>query len=142
MSFQWLSMRIQEEQDRRQKEAWIRERLPSVLAEVFDCLKTCTDEYRKAFGAESAEIRLDGNRIQATLREERAGAWQPRAEILVDAVAGLPGFRVDSGDRAIEILVGVLSGERVFYKYGDQFLTMEQLTKLVLDRAFFPKLGE
>ena len=36
----------------------------------------------------------------------------------------------------------MLPGDRVFYKYGEQFLTMEQLTKLILDRVFFPKLAE
>ncbi len=142
MPFQWLTMRVQEEKDRRGKEVWIRERLPRTLAELYESLKECVDPYREAFGAQSAEIALEDNRIRATLREERGPSWQPRAEVLVDAVAGLPGFRIDYGGEATELQIGVLPGDRVFYKHGDQFLTMEQVTKLILDRALFPKLTE
>jgi hypothetical protein len=142
MDFQWLAMRIQEERDRREREAGIRERLPRVLAELFESLKACVDAYKKAFGADAAEIVSNGNRIQITAREDRGATWQPRAVILVDAVLGLPGFRVDAGGDVIEIQVGLLPGDRVYYKYSDQYLTMEQLTKLILDRALFPKLVE
>ena len=135
-------MRIQEEQDRRQKEAWIRERLPQTLIELHGCLSLCIDAYKEAFGPESAEIVLSGNRIRATIREGRESFWRTRGEVLVYAVGGLPGFRVDYGGNALEVQVGVLPGDRVFYKFGEQFLTMEQLTKLVLDRVFFPKLAE
>lgn len=142
MGFQWLTMRIQEEQDRRKKQAAIRERLPQALAESYDCLKTCVDAYKAAFGNESADIALNGDRIEATVRERRDGAWLQRAEIVVETLVSPPGFRINCGDEATEIQVGLLPGDRLYYKYGEQYLTMEQLTKLVLDRAFFPKLGE
>jgi hypothetical protein len=142
MSFQWLSMRISEELDRREREAWIRERMPRALADLFENVKACVDAYAEAFGAESASADYIGDRIRVTIREQRGGTWQPRAEILIHGVLGLPGFHIDSGGEVTEIPIGVLPGDRVFYRQGDHFLTMEQLTRLILDRALFPKLGE
>ena len=142
MGFQWLAMRIQEEQERRERESWIRERLPRALAELSEYMKACVVAYREAFGPESAEIVVSGDSVRATVLDEQAGVWRPRAEVAVETLGSLPGFRVVSGGNAIEIQVGVLPGDRVFYKHGEQYLTMEQLTRLILDRALFPQLGE
>jgi hypothetical protein len=142
MGFQWLAMRISEEQDRREREAWIRERMPRALTDLFESVKECIDAYTETFGAESASVDYIGDRIRITVREERGATWQPRAEILIHAVAGLPGFRIDSNGEITEVPVGVLPGDRVFYMQGDHYLTMEQLTRLILDRSLFPKLAE
>jgi hypothetical protein len=40
------------------------------------------------------------------------------------------------------IEVGLLPGDKLFYRDQDQFVTMEELTRRILDRALFPKLGE
>jgi hypothetical protein len=40
------------------------------------------------------------------------------------------------------IEVGLLPGDKLFFRDHDEFLTMEELTRRILDRAFFPKLGE
>jgi hypothetical protein len=142
MSFQWLSMRISEEQDRRRREEWIRGRMPAALADLHDSLKLCVDAYKEAFGAQSAAIDRGEAHIGVTVLEQREGAWQARAEVRIEPVAALPGFRIASGGEAVDLEVGMLPGDRVFYRQGDDFLTMEQVTKLILDRSLFPKLRE
>src|ERR1700682_3962854 len=44
MSFQWLQMRIQEEKERRQREANILERLPRALEELHRSLIVCVED--------------------------------------------------------------------------------------------------
>jgi len=142
MSFQWLDMRIAEEKDRRRREGEILERLPRALEETHGSLAACIKDYAKAFGPEAADIHLSGSRIKATVREERDGKWQARAKVEVTLAPELPGFRIDRGGEPLSIEVGILPGDKHFYKDGEQNITVEELTRRILDRALFPKLGE
>jgi hypothetical protein len=142
MGFQWLGMRIQEEQDRRQREAQILERLPRALEETYRQLASCVEAYAGAFGPESADILLQGSKIRITIRDEQDGKWQQRTKIEMSIVSSLPGFRIDRGGEPLMIEVGLLPGDKMFYRDKDEFLTMEEMTRRILDRAFFPKLGE
>jgi hypothetical protein len=69
------------------------------------------------------------------------------ANITVDVVADaeLPGFHVlREGASPLAVKIGVLPGDRLFYfdVAADQYLTMEELTRRILDRVLFPKLRE
>jgi hypothetical protein len=144
MGFQWLDMRITEEQDRRKRETEILERLPRALTEVHDSLKDCLACYTTAFGEESAELKLLPNRIEITVRDEQDGQWKDRATVNVTADPALPGFEIDSGKAPLIIEVGLLPGEKVYYRDRDhdKYIGMDELTRRILDRALFPKLGE
>ena len=142
MSFHWLDMRIAEEKERRQREALVQERLPRALDELSGDLQRCVEAYRAAFGAESAEICPHGAAIQVTVRNRRAGQWQQSAQVRIQIVPLLPGFRIENGGEPVEIKVGMLPGDKLLFKHQDQYFTMEQVTKLILDPAFFPDLGE
>ena len=142
MSFQWLQMRVQEEQERREREAQILERLPRALEEVYRHLAGCVETYTGAFGPESADIHLQASKIRITVREEQDGKWQQHAKVEISIVVSLPGFRIERGGEPLMIEVGLLPGDKLFYRDQDQFLTMEELTRRILDRVFFPKLGE
>jgi hypothetical protein len=141
MSFQWLEMRIAEEKDRREREALVQERLPRALDELCVDLQQCVEAYRAAFGTESAEIGMRGAGIQVTVRNRRTGQWQQSAQVLIESVHALPGFRIENGGEPIEIVVGTLPGDKLLYKYQERYLTIEQVTRLILDPAFFPNLG-
>ncbi|SPE29685.1 conserved hypothetical protein [Candidatus Sulfopaludibacter sp. SbA6] len=142
MSFHWLKMRITEEQERRSREAQIRERLPRALDELHHALVDCIESYTQAFGAEAAELQLDGGRISIVVREELDGQWQPRATVEIATVEAVPGFQIDSGGEPLVIEVGMLPGDKLFYRDRDrdQYVSMDELTHRALDRAFFPKL--
>ena len=142
MSFQWFQLRVQEEQERREREAQILARLPRALEETYRNLAACVEAYAGAFGPESADIHLQASKIRITIREEQEGKWQQRAKIEVSVMASLPGFRIERGGEPLMIEVGLLPGDKLFYRDQDQFLTMEELTRRILDRALFPKLGE
>jgi hypothetical protein len=142
MSFGWLQMRISEEKDRRQREAQILERLPRALDEVYRCLKTCIDGYTEAFGPEAADIVVQGSKIRIAVREMMEGKWVQRVRLEIAALPTVPGFRIEGGAEALIVEVGMLPGDKLFYKDQEQYLTMEELTRRILDRAFFPKLGE
>jgi hypothetical protein len=142
MSFQWLQSRVQEEQERRQREAQILARLPRAMEETYRHLAGCIEVYAGAFGPESADIHLQASKIRITVREEQEGKWQQRAKVEISIVPSLPGFRIERGGEPLMIEVGLLPGDKLFYRDQDQFITMEELTRRILDRAFFPKLGE
>ena len=142
MSFQWLQMRVQEEQERRQREAQILARLPRAVEETYRHLAECVEVYADAFGPESADIHLQASKIRIAIREEQEGKWQQRAKIEMSIIGSLPGFRIERGGEPLMIEVGLLPGDKLFYRDKDEFLTMEELTRRILDRAFFPKLGE
>jgi hypothetical protein len=135
-------MRVQEEQERRQREAQILEQLPRALEETYRHLAGCVEAYAGAFGPESADIHLQASKIRITVREEQEGKWQQRAKVEISIVPSLPGFRIERGGEPLMIEVGLLPGDKLFYRDQDQFLTMEELTRRTLDRALFPKLGE
>jgi len=142
MSFQWLQVRIQEEQERREREAQILERLPRALEELYRHLAACVESYAGAFGPEAADIHLQASRVRIAVREEQDGKWQQRSKVEISIVPTLPGFRIERGGDPLMIEVGILPGDKLFFRDQDQFVTMEELTRRILDRAFFPKLGE
>ena len=146
MSFQWLEMRITEENERRQRESAILARLPAALEEVHDALALCIESYRTAFGRESAELRLQPGMIELSVREQRDGQWRQVGRVEVVSAIAIPGFQVDrgTGGDALIVEVGILPGDKLFYRdrAKDQYVTMEELTKRVLDRALFPNLNE
>ncbi|HXB69839.1 MAG TPA: hypothetical protein VNY05_16420 [Candidatus Acidoferrales bacterium] len=144
MSFQWLQMRIQEEKDRRQREAQILEILPHTLEELHRGLAECVASYTGVFGAESAEIVMLPSKIKVTMHEPRDGRWQTTSKVEIGAVPAVPGLQIDRGEVSMVIEVGLLPGNKVFYRdrEQDKYLTMEELTRRILDRAFFPKLQE
>ena len=144
MSFQWLQMRIQEEKDRRQREANILERLPRALEELHHHLIVCVEDYTRSFGAESADIVLLPSKIKVSVREQRDGKWVAASKVDVSNVASLPGFQIDRGETSLAIEVGMLPEDKLFYRdrEQDKYLTMEDLTRRVLDRVFFPRLEE
>jgi hypothetical protein len=135
-------MRVQEEQERREREAQILARLPRALEEMYRNLAACVEVYAGAFGPESADIHLQASKIRITVRDQQDGKWQQRAKIEMSIVASLPGFRIERGGEPLMIEVGLLPGDKLFYRDQDQFVTMEELTRRILDRALFPKLGE
>lgn len=146
MPFQWLNMRITEEQERRTREAAILERLPRALQEVHDALVDCVSDYRRDFGAESAELQLLPNKIRVMAREESGGRWQQARQVEVILVPSLPGFHIDhgTGGEMQVIEVGLLPGDKLYYRDSskDQYVTMEELTRRILDRTLFPRLPE
>jgi hypothetical protein len=142
MSFQWLGQRITEEQERRQREAEVLARLPRAIDELQSELKACIDEYRETFGPESAEISGYLSRIRVIVREQRDGKWEPAAKIEVHVDNTLPGFQVDCAGGPLTIVVGMLPGDKIFYRDTklDQYVTPEDLTRRILDRSLFPRL--
>ena len=108
MSFQWLQMRITEEQDRRQRESEILERLPRALQEVHQNLQICVEAYRASFGEEAADLQLMRSRIQIVVREEAEGQWQQHSAVNVIIVPEIPGFRIERGGDSLVVEVGML----------------------------------
>jgi len=133
MSFQWLQMRITEEKERRDRERMILNRLPRALDELRESLAICVDAYNQAFGGDSCSLALE----QGALHIVAGGG---KIEITTDA--SLPGFRVDRGSDPLLIQVGMLPGDKLFYRDADKYLTAEEMTRRILDRALFPKLTE
>jgi hypothetical protein len=137
MSFQWLQMRIAEEQERRGREARILEQLPRALEELYRSLAACIEAFNSAFGSDSATTTLAGSAIHVSMRE-------PRSEIRILSVPGLPGFQIDRDGTSLAIEIGVLPGDKLSFRdrATDQYLTNEELTRRILDRVLFPKLKE
>ena len=143
MGFQWLQMRIGEEQERRRREEKTLGMLPEALQDLNRQLRECIDTFRQAFGDDSAEIHFYAGKIRIRVNEHRNGKWEQAAKVDVSAVPSLPGFRVERGEGdPLMIDIGLLPGDKLFYRQADQFLTMEEVTRRVLDRAMFPKLKE
>jgi len=144
MRFEWLRMRIQEEAERRKREASTLDRLPLAMEELNGLLEECIRDYTAAFGAQSADLLFLPGRIKVTVREQQAGKWQPRAKVEVLAVPEIPGFRIERGEYSLAVEVGLLPNERVYYRdcEQDKYLTLDDLTRRILDRALFPKLKD
>ena len=85
---------------------------------------------------------MQASKIRVNIREEQDGKWQQHAKIEMSIIASLPGFRIERGGEPLMIEVGLLPGDKLFYRDKDEFLTMDELTRRTLDRALFPKLGE
>jgi hypothetical protein len=137
-------MRVQEENDRRQRESSALERLPRALEDMHTNLLECINEYTAAFGPESAEIVFLPNRIRVTSREFRDGKWHTAAKVELVAVADIPGFRIERGEYSMAVEVGVLPSNKLFYRDREQdtYLTMDEFTRRILDRVLFPKLRD
>ena len=63
IAFQWLQMRIQEERERRERQANNLARLPGAVQEIHDHLAECIQSYTENFAADSADIVLLPDRI-------------------------------------------------------------------------------
>ena len=147
MSFQWLQMRITEEQERRLREAAILSRLPQALHELHELLGACVKNYTESFGPESRQRSTCCPPNSASLSATRTMANGSSARKFEDtcAMPTIPGFQVDRpGGEPLILEIGVLPGDKVFYRdrESDQYLNTEELTRRILDRGFFPKLGE
>ncbi len=144
MSFQWLHMRIQEEKERREREALTLERLPQALEELSQVLKSAVRAFTEAFGGDTVDIVLLPSRIKITARELQEGRWQNTGKVEVAIVGEIPGFRIERGDYSLAVEVGLLPSKKLFYRDREQdvYLTLEDLTRRILDRVLFPKLRE
>jgi hypothetical protein len=141
MSFQWLQMRITEENERREREKQTLERLPRVMDEVHSAIADCAEAYSAAFGKESVDLSYFLHKIRLTIRDQKDGKWEKSARVEVSTLTKPPSLHIDRNGDVIDIEVGVLPGDKIFYKDGESFLTMEELTRRILDRSLFPKLG-
>jgi len=135
-------MRITEESERRKREANTLQKLPQAQEEVRNAMKACIEQYTKTFGPETAELQVSGLRMRLVVREEQNGRWEQRSKVDVTVVAALPGFHIERGGEPLEIVVGILPGDKLYYRDAEQYLTMEELTRRIMDKALFPKLGE
>ena len=144
MAFQWLQMRIQEEAERRERRARNLARLPAALQDLHNDLAECVQSYTANFGANSAEIVLQPDRIKVTVLEERDGKWQALSKVEVICDLDIPGFRVERGEYTMAVEVGLLPSDKLFYRdrEQDKYLTTEEFTRRILDRALFPGLQE
>jgi hypothetical protein len=135
MSFQWLHMRIGEEKDRRDREAEVLARLPRAFDEMEASLTGCVEAFAAEFGGDSVKLRRDGLKLSAN---GDGGAVE------VNPLLELPGIEIRRNGSAREIKIGMLPGDRVFYLdvTADQYLSMDELSRLILDRVLFPKLQE
>jgi hypothetical protein len=135
MSFQWLQLRIGEEKDRRARESQVLGRLPGALEELVESLTACVAAYAEAFGAGTARLTQNGQGLTIS-------AEGKKVEVVVDPK--LPGFQVQRESSTLAVQVGVLPGDRLFFLdvAADQYISMEELTRKILDRIFFPKLQE
>jgi hypothetical protein len=134
-------MRIGEEQERREREDNIRKRMPSALEELYESLTECLQAFKEAFGPRAASIHFVTGRVRIEIRDEVEGRWVARAEIVITNDFTIPGFRIERGGEPYLIEVGVLAGDKLFYRDGDEYITIEELTRRILDRALFPKLA-
>jgi hypothetical protein len=142
MGFQWLGMRITEEKDRREREARVLEHLPRAFDELCTNLSACLEVYKTAFGVPSADAQFQSELAAITVRESHGGHWAPRATVEIAPMTELPGFRIERGGEPLLIEIGLLPDDKLYYKDGEEFVTMEDLTRRILDRALFPDLGE
>jgi hypothetical protein len=137
MPFQWLEMRISEERDRRNREAEILSRLGPALSELQRVLADCLKAYTEAFGEEAATLRREMGGLTVRVAD-------PPGQLRVVTDSTLPGFQVDRDGAPLAVEIGLLPGDRLSYRdvAADQYVTMDELTRRILDRALFPKLRE
>jgi len=141
MPFQWLDMRITEENDRRAREAEILERLPRVMDEVHQAVAECVAAYAAAFGPESIELSYFLHKIRVTVRDLKDGKWEKSAKVEIGTLVKPPSVHIDRNGDVLDIEVGLLPGDNIFYKDGEEFLTLEEMTRRILDRSLFPRLA-
>src|SRR5215471_19853343 len=111
---------------------------------LYGILKEGITAYTGSFGADAAEMVLLPSRIKITTREMRDGRWNPAGKVEVIIVPEIPGFRIERGEYSTAVELGLLPSNKLFYRDREQdvYLTMEDLTKRILDRLLFPKLKE
>lgn len=136
-TFQWLDMRIGEERDRRAREAEILSKLGPALGELQRILGDCVKAYTAAFGEESATLRRESGAVTVRVAD-------PPGEVRIATDPVLPGFQIEREGTTLSIEIGLLPGDRLFYRdtAADQYVTIEDLTRRILDRVLFPKLRE
>ncbi len=139
MPFQWLQMRIAEENDRREKETLT----SGTPARCYGRSARCDLRLR---GRILDGIRQGGRRPELLSAQDSPDG--PRAEgrevgesarVEISTLTKPPGLHIDRNGDVLDIEVGVLPGDKIFYKDGDDFLTLEELTRRILDRSLFPK---
>jgi hypothetical protein len=137
MPFQWLEMRITEERERRQREADLLARLGPALGELQRVLGDCLKAYTEAFGDEAATLRREAGALVVQVAD-------PPGQLRIATDPKLPGFQVEREGPSLAIEIGLLPGDKLFYRdvATDQFITLEELTRRILDRALFPKLRD
>jgi hypothetical protein len=108
-------------------------RLRSSLDELRTALADCVKTYNQAFGDGRATLEAIGGAVQVT-------AGEARVEICLDPP--LPGFLVDQGSERLAIEVGILPLGNLFFREADKYITPEEMTRRILDRALFPKLKD
>ena len=133
MSFQWLQMRISEEKDRRTRENAILSQLPGALEELRVHLAECVEDYNQAFEAGEVKLEMADDAIEVA-------AGDARVRVSIDPK--LPGFHVEQRPEVLSIEAGLLPGNKLFYRDAEKYLTVEEMTRRILDRTLFPKLGE
>jgi hypothetical protein len=136
MAYQWLTMRIGEEKDRRDRETHILAMLPGAVNELHGSLSACIDAVNAAFTDAGAGVSKNDSGMRATA----AGG---SVDIVIDLE--LPGFQVRRADGpGLSVRVGVLPGEKLYYfdVAADHYLSMEELTRRILDKILFPKLRD
>ena len=126
-------MRITEEKERAEREINILNRLPSALDELRTALADCVETYNQAFGDSSARLETIAGAVHIV-------AGDSRVNISLDPP--LPGFRVDQGSEWLSIEVGILPGGNLFFREADKYITLEEMTRRILDRTLFPKLKD
>ncbi len=136
MSFQWLTMRISEEKDRRERENAVLARLEEAFIELRSHLAECVEAYNQAFAG--APARLED--VPGPVRTIRISANDEKVEMSMDHT--VPGFQIDQSSGRTPIVTGVLPGGNMFYRDADKYLSLEEITKKILDRTLFPKLKD
>lgn len=108
-------------------------RLPSALDELRAALAGCMETYNQAFGEGDATLETAGGAVHII-------TGNARVNISLDPP--LPGCRVDQGSNRLAIEVGILPGTNLFFREADKYITLEEMTRRILDRALFPKLKD
>ena len=128
-------MRIGEEQDRRTREQQILSVLPGAIDGLMEQLQVCVEAYNSSFGADSARLDRSSDNLSITSLDKCV-------EVVTDPE--LPGFHIRREAVSMAVRIGVLPNGKLFYfdVAGDQYLSMEELTRRILDRVLFPKLRE
>jgi hypothetical protein len=111
------------------------------MDEVHRAIADCVAAYAAAFGPESIELTYLLHKVRVTVRELKEGKWEKSGRIEVTTLTKPPSLHIDRDGDVLDIEAGLLPGGKIFYKDGEKFLTMEELTRRILDRALFPKLA-
>src|SRR5580700_10753753 len=98
--------------------------MPRALKELRETLTLCVTTYNEAFGADAAGFLEDQDAIHIN-------AGEGKIDIVIDPT--LPGFRVAHVAGQLLIEVGMLPGDKIFYKdqAEDKYLTAEEVTRRI-----------